>query len=26
MTFPPNTTALDACVDMTPVHGQLRAN
>lgn len=23
MTFPPNTTALDACVDMTPAHPQL---
>lgn len=24
MTFPPNTTALDACVDMTPAHGKLK--
>lgn len=23
--FPPNTTALDACVDMTPAHGKLAA-
>jgi len=23
--LPPNTTALDACVDMTPAHGQLKA-